>query len=90
MKAKAKTTATKPAAKPKAEPRKTTKFGHIVGSYAGKIDAVLIAAKKPVTREQIIKLTGCKPYKVQAHIKHLIEVKKVNIVEKDGGYIVNK
>lgn len=75
----------------KKEPKKSggqekTKFGHIKGTFSGAIDEALINANEVLTTQQIMDKTGCKEYKVAAHIRHLKHDKFVTVHETDKGY----
>lgn len=70
----------------KSKPRGKTEFGHIKGTYSGKIDEALLKAKKPLTADEIMKQTGCKPYKVKSHTRHLQRDKGVKIKIENNTY----
>ena len=60
-------------------------FGHQVGSQAAKLDD-LLAPGKPISLKDLSDKSGRSPLGVKSHIKHLQEVKKLTITEKDGTY----
>jgi len=78
---------TKPAAEKKA-PAKTRgekdQFGNGANTQCSKINAVLIAAKEPMTPKQIAEQSGASPVLVSNHLRTLMG--KGHIVRTDDGY----
>lgn len=67
-----------------------TQFGHRLGTFSAAIDELLLQTKKPLTKDEIIKKTGCKPYKATSHIRHLQKVKNIPIVETEDGVVLKR
>lgn len=87
--AKSKATASKPApaakeAPAKAEPAARDKFNSRVDSQAGQINAVLFAAKKPLTVADVAAATQFDSARIRAHLDRLAKDELVS--KSEAGY----
>ena len=72
----------------KTEEKGKTEFGHLSASQSGKIDLILLSAKKALSLNDIAEKIGCTEVRVKSHITHLQKDKEVDFETKDDTYLL--